>query len=177
LATQEMTVTDARIAPTQTLNNGTITWAASNDDGATWHTATACSDNAAQYCATFNNTVGSKIHWQATLCSSSDHSQSPTITSTSVSFTYVTATNHFRAGPIAKDNLVYIGAFREPGNAGHFYALRDDTGATVWDAATLLTSATTRKIYTASVANALQTFASARPGDAAFPTTLLVPAA
>lgn len=174
LATQEMTVTDARIAPTQTLNNGTITWAASNDDGLTWHNATACSDNAAQYCATFNNTVGSKIHWQATLCSSSDHTQTPTITSTAVSFTYVTATNHFRAGPIAKDNLVYIGAFRQPGDAGHFFALRDDNGATVWDAASLLTTATSRKIYTVSASNVRQTFASSSTGYANFRNTLLV---
>ena len=53
--------------------------------------------------------------------------QTPTITGVGdVSYTYVTATNHFRAGPIAKDGLVYVGAFREPGNAGHFFAISDD---------------------------------------------------
>src|SRR5262249_25749143 len=149
-----MTVTDVRISPTPAsvpASQGSITWEASNDDGVSWHPATVCPDDPNSFCSVFGSTVGDQIKWRATLCSNTTgapHTKTPEISSISLAFTYVTATNHFRAGPIGGDGLVYVGAFREPGDSGHVFAIDDQSGSLVWDAAPLLDGNGARTIYT-----------------------------
>jgi hypothetical protein len=180
LASTEMTVTSVRIAPTPaTPTYGTVTWEASNDDGASWHPALACADDPTKYCAALTTTNGSKIRWRATLCSNTNapaNTKTPTISSVSTSYTYVTATNHFRAGPIARDGLIYVGAFRMPGNVGHVYAMSDESGTTQWDASTKLDAqaASARKIYTADANNNRLDFSTANASSTALQSTLLV---
>ncbi len=180
LASSEMTVTSVRIAPTPaTPTYGTVTWEASNDDGVSWHPALACVDDPTKYCAALTTTNGSKIRWRATLCSNTNapaNTHTPTISGVTTSYTYVTATNHFRAGPIAKDGLIYVGAFRMPGNSGHFFAMSDETGGTVWDAATKLdqAAASSRHIYTVDANNNRLDFSTANASSTALQSTLLV---
>ncbi len=143
LATEDMTVTSVRPIPTGSPasgSNGTIAWQASIDGGVTWVNAPACSDNAPRQflCATFSTEVGNQISWRATMCSNSAHTLTPIITGVQTSFTYVVAGNHYRSGPIAGGGLIYVGAFREPGDAGHVFAMSDQNGSTIWDAATVL---------------------------------------
>ena len=185
LATQDMTVTDVRITPTPTTTDpslGTITWDASNDGGTSWHPATACADNANQLCSTFGTTVGKQIRWRANLCSNTintPHTKTPVITSVATTYTYVTAQNHFRAGPIAQDGIVYVGAFREPGDWGHVYAMSDSTGTTQWDASDALdaTAATARHFYTVASDGTPLDFATSNTGDAKLRATLLASSA
>src|SRR5262249_26187840 len=180
LATTEMTVTSVRIAPTPaTPTYGTVTWEASNDDGVSWHPALACADDPTKYCAALTTPNGSKIRRRATMCSNPTapaNTHTPTISAVTTSYTYVTATNHFRAGPIAKDGLIYVGAFRMPGNTGHFYAMNDATGATVWDAGTKLdqTAAASRKVYTVDANNNRLDFTASNAPSPALQSTLLV---
>ncbi len=181
LATTEMTVTDVRIgsttgvSPTGT-SGTTVTWQASNNGGLTWINATACTDDSTKACATFGSTIGHQIRWRAKLCSNSSQSATPTISAVSTSYTYVTATNHFRAGPIAKDGIIYVGAFREPGDAGQVFAINDATGATMWNAATILdsTSSSARKIYTMASDNTRLDFSTSSSSSATFRSTLQV---
>src|SRR5262249_51657766 len=135
LATTESTVTSLRLAPSPSApspSDGTVTWEASNDDGVTWHPALPCSDDPTQYCVNFTTSAGSKVRWRATICSNTDgtftdHTRSPEIDSVTTEYTYVTATNHFGAGPIARDGVIYVGAYRMPGSAGHVYAIDDQS--------------------------------------------------
>ena len=182
LATTEMTITDVRIAPTPATipaSDGTVTWEASNDNGVTWHPATACPDDATQLCSVFGATVGNQIRWRATLCSNTTgtpHIRTPTITGVSLAYTYVTATNHFRAGPIAGDGVVYVGALREPGDSGHVFAIDDQTGLHIWDAAPLLDANSARNVYTVEADGRTRLDLSTSTSDpAALQAVLLAP--
>jgi type IV pilus assembly protein PilY1 len=175
LATQEMTVTEVRLDPTQTLNGGSIAWEASNDGGTTWHSMSPCADDAADYCVTFTNTVGNEIRWRANLCADATQTKTPLISGVGVSYSYVTADNHFRAGPIASDGLIYVGAFRSPGDAGRFYAVSDETGAVVWDASAILDGLGSRSIYTAAEDDTRLEFSTSSASDPLFQQTLLAP--
>ena len=185
LASKDMTITDVRISPTPAAtpaSDGTIGWEASNDGGNSWHPATACSDNPNQYCVTFGSTVGKQIRWRATMCSNTSgtaHTRTPTITGVSTTYTYVTAQNHFRAGPIAQDGIVYVGAFREPGDWGHVYAMSDALGTTLWDAASVLdaTATSARNIYTVASDGTPLAFSTAGTSDAKLRSTLLASSA
>lgn len=162
LANAEITVTDVRLAPTPATTastDGSVSWEASNDNGLTWHPATVCLDNHDQYCAVFGSTIGSQIRWRATLYSNTigtPHTHSPYISSVATTYTYVTAQNHFRAGPSAVAGMVYVGAFREPGNSGQFLAYSDETGQIAWNAADWLdaNTASARHVYTSGADNA-----------------------
>ncbi len=175
LAAQEMTATEVRLDPSSALNGGTITWEASNDNGTTWTAALACADDPSELCAGFPTTVGNQIRWRATMCSNATHTASPEISGVGVEFTYVTAENHFRAGPIARDGLIYVGAARQPGNEGHFFAMSDETGATLWDAGAKLdaTSASARNIYTMGEDGTRYDFSTSSSNSPGFRATIL----
>ncbi len=173
VATTESTVTEVRLTPTVVIPaNTSITWQASNDNGTNYVTAVAClSTTPPTYCATFGNTVGNQVRWRATLYSNNSQScaaapglLTPTISGVRTGFTYVTATNHFRAGPVAQDGLIYEGAARQPGGAGVFFALDDQslssTNPNSWEAGANLNAMTdsSRVIYTVSAGNALIPF-------------------
>ena len=151
----DITVSSVRVSPTpvgQSSALGTTTWETSNDGGTSWHPATACGDNPNQFCTAYQNAAGTSIRWRATLCSDSTHLNTPTISSVSTSYTSVTASNHYNAGPIARDGLIYAGAYSEPGDSGHIYSLTDScTGGscTAWDAGKILdnTPAASRNVF------------------------------
>ncbi len=187
LASTESTVTSVRMTPdppAQAANDGTVSFEASNDDGATWHVATPCPDDATKFCVNFTTSAGSKIRWRVTMCSNTSanstytaNTRSPVLYSITTDYTFVTAQNHFRAGPIAKDGLIYVGAFRMPGNAGHVFAVDDETGTTVWDAADKLdaTSPANRKVFTIAGDGTRLDFASGSASDPKMQATLLAP--
>lgn len=173
LASQEMTVTEVRLEPSQSLNGGTIGWEASNNNGSTWHTATPCADDPSDYCVAFTNAVGNQIRWRASICSNGTRTATPHIWGVNVSYTYVLADNHFRAGPVADDGMIYIGSFRQPGDAGHFYGISDETGATIWDAAIKLQTNGSRNLYTVTSTNVRKSFSTTSSTDPTFQATLL----
>jgi hypothetical protein len=181
LATTESTVTSIRLTPdppAQAASDGTISWEASNDNGATWHVANACPDDATKVCVNFTTSAGNQIRWRVTMCSNtSDHTRTPVLFGVTTDYTFVTAQNHFRAGPIAKDGLIYVGAFRMPGNAGHVFAVADETGQTVWDAADKLdaTSPSSRNVFTVADDGTRLDFNSSNASNAALQATLLAP--
>lgn len=131
----EMSVTQLRLNPTVTLNGGTITWEGTND-GSTWVPAVACDvDGVTMQCVNFTTTMGNSVRWRATLNAPAGAAATPIVTSLDVGFSYVKGENQFLAGPIARDGLIYVGASRQPGSVGAFFAIFDDaTGATAWEA-------------------------------------------
>jgi outer membrane protein assembly factor BamB len=175
LASIDMTVTEVRLDPTQVLNGGSIAWEASNDGGTTWHAMAPCADDPDEQCLAFASTVGNQIRWRANLCSNATHTQTPRITGVSVSFAYVTADNHFRAGPVAADGLIYVGAFRAPGDAGRFYAVSDETGAVAWEVSSILETLPARNLYTAAEDGTLLAFSTGNASDPKLQQALLAP--
>src|SRR5262249_11558613 len=185
LTNTESTVTSVRMTPDPPAtdpSNGTVSWEASNDDGQTWHVATPCPDNASQFCVNFTTSAGSKIRWRVTMCSNvggsfPDHTRTPTLFGVTTNYTFVTAQNHFRAGPIAKDGLIYVGAFRMPGNAGHVFAVDDQSGLTVWDAGDKLdaTNANQRHVFTVAADGTRLDFNDSQASSPAMQATLLAP--
>ncbi len=151
LGTSEATVTEVRLSPTQTLPAGTSVtyWASVNgsDASPTWVLAQDCGNG--QLCASFT-TIGTDIKWKAQLCSNGAQSVTPTIAGVKIDYSYVGVEKHFRAGPIARDGLIYLGAASMPGDRGWFFALNDQTGATVWEAGALLETNDSRKIFVAA---------------------------
>jgi hypothetical protein len=149
LAGREAVVTQIKLTPTPAAPTvGTWSFQGSND-GETWHDAIPCNDDPTKYCVDFTTTSGSNIQWKLTMCSNDALSQAPTLEAVTTEFTYVAAANHFRAGPIARDGIIYVGAFREPGNDGRFMAIEDETQQVLWEASTKLdaTAESARKIY------------------------------
>jgi hypothetical protein len=179
VADLEMTITTVRIDPTVALSphplGGTVTWEASVDNGVTWVSAIACADDASEYCATFSTSVGKEIRWRAHLCTDSTRTETPGITGVDIEYSYVTATNHYRAGPIAGDGIIYVGAFRTPGDSGKLFAIADETGSTIWEAGSLLLTQSDRNLYTVSATNQRLDFEVASKSDPVFRATLLAP--
>lgn len=181
LAEKDLTITDVRIAPTPSTpaaGDGTIGWDASNDGGRSWHAAPVCADDPGAYCASFGATAGKQVRWRATMCSNTTgapHTRTPVLERVTTTYTYVTAQNHFRAGPIAQDGIVYAGAFREPGDWGHVYAIEDRTGRTLWDASDVLdaTPASSRHIYTVAADGTPLVFAASNTANDKLQATLL----
>ena len=70
----------------------------------------------------------------------------------SVKFDYTPAKEHYRAGVIVSDGVSYVGAFRQPGERGHFYAINAGLNTKYWDFATKLDAMSdgARNIYTAT---------------------------
>ncbi|MFH0899913.1 MAG: PilC/PilY family type IV pilus protein, partial [Pseudomonadota bacterium] len=175
LASDEITVTEVRIDPSVLKpGNSTIAFEASNNGGQTWFPAPACGDDPSELCASVASTVGKAIRWRAQLCSTSDRVQTPSIDSVAVEFTYLRAETHFHAGPVAANGLIYAGGFREPGDAGRFFAIDDATMTQRWEASVILdaTDAGGRRIYTVSSSNVRQDFGASSANESAFRSTL-----
>ena len=133
LADDEMIVTAAKLTPTMDVPAGTtVTFYLTNVDPPNWQEATACGSD---YCVTFANTAGRLVRWKANMCSDSGHTRTPSIEGVQASFDYTPAEEHFRAGVVVDDGVAYVGAFRQPGDRGHFYALNANLDTTYWDAA------------------------------------------
>ncbi|MCE9575452.1 MAG: FG-GAP-like repeat-containing protein [Deltaproteobacteria bacterium] len=152
LASSEMVVTAARIHPTATLNGGTITYYLSNEEPPNWVVAGSCGDASGDLCATFPKPVGRSVRWKATMCSNSTHTASPTLTNITAKFDYTLAQEHYQAGVIISDGVAYVGAFRQPGNRGRFYAVNAALNTNYWDAGAKLDamSDSARNLYTAN---------------------------
>jgi type IV pilus assembly protein PilY1 len=180
----ELTITSARITPTATIPSGTsIKWEGSNDNGATWVNAVSCSvAPTTDYCVTFSTSVGSQVRWRATLysntsqsCAAAVGSTTPSLTAVGISYNYMVADSHYRSGPVAKDGLIYLGSFKEPGERGRFVAINDANTLTLaWDASTKLDAMadSSRNIYTASSTNALLSLTTANASNSTVQTTL-----
>lgn len=160
LASEEMVVTAARIAPRMTipfspLASGPqpVTFYMSNETPANWQLASPCPDDASAYCVSFSKPVGRDVRWKATMCSNSTRTLSPRIASVDLRFDYTVAEEHYRAGVVVDDGISYVGAFRQPGNRGHFYATNAGLSETYWDFATSLDSMSDarRNVFTSNV--------------------------
>lgn len=162
LAGEEMVITAARISPTLSMPAGTsITFYMSNESPENWVVASPCIDDANDYCVSFPKPVGQDVKWKATMCSNAARTLSPEISGMDVTFDYTEAEEHYRAGVVVDDGIAYVGAFRQPGDRGHFYALNAGLDQTYWDFADSLNTVSdaTRKVYTSNTAgNALVDF-------------------
>jgi hypothetical protein len=153
LAAAEMVVTGARLTPVQTLPTGTsVNYYLSNEEPPNWQLASPCTDNAAERCATFPRPVGRSVRWKAVMCSNATRNQTPTITTIGIKFDYTPAKEHYRAGVVVSDGVSYVGAFRQPGQRGHFYAINAGLSTKYWDFAAKLDAMadSDRKLYTAT---------------------------
>ncbi|MBI4510321.1 MAG: VCBS repeat-containing protein [Deltaproteobacteria bacterium] len=183
LRSEDMTITSIRLDPTFALTGGTVSWELSNDNGATWHAATPCADDTTKYCTTFGSAFGNEIRWRARMCANSMLTRSPSITKVGVSYTYVVAENHLRAGPVARDGLVYVGAFRQPGDSGRMYWIDDEAGGKLQQAGVDVEAAdrlddlspSSRKMYTVSSTGARVDFSRANISDRALQQAVLAP--
>ena len=153
LADSEMVVTAARLDPDVTLNGGSVTFWLTNEVPENWVEATDCGDGSGDLCATFPESSGRDVKWKATMCSSSNHTQTPVLTSIEATFDFTEATEHYRAGVVVNDGVSYLGAFRQPGDRGRFYAVNAGLDQTYWDAAAKLDamSDSARNLYTVHV--------------------------
>ena len=135
LADEEMVVTAARISPTMIVPAGTsVTFYMSNEDPADWQLASPCVNDATDYCVSFPRPVGRTVRWKATLCSNVTRTITPLITEVEINYDYTLAEEHFRGGVVVDDGVAYVGAFRQPGDRGHFYATNAGLTETYWDA-------------------------------------------
>jgi hypothetical protein len=154
LATTELVVTAARLRPTYDDGGGTVSFFVANDEPASWVLATPCPGNAAELCASFPRPAGRTVRWKAEACSNASHTRTPTISGMSATFDYTIAREHFRAGAVVSDGVVYLGGFQQPGDRGHLYAINAGLQHTYWDAGPLLdaTADAGRRLYTSNAA-------------------------
>ncbi len=154
LATKEMVVTAARIDPNLDLPAGTtVKFFMSNEEPANWQAASPCTDDPTQFCVSFPKPIGREVRWKAEMCSNpSNNTRTPTITGIEIKFDYTPAQEHYRSGVVVHDGVAYVGAFRQPGHRGHFYATNAGLTQTYWDAAVKLDAMpdSSRNIYTAT---------------------------
>ena len=153
LQDEEMVVTAARLSPTMVVPAGTsITFYMSNEDPADWQKANPCVDDATDYCVMFPHPVGRSVRWKATMCSNGTRTITPRISEIEIHYDYTLAEEHFRGGVVVDDGVAYVGAFKQPGDRGHFYATNAGLTEVYWDAGVKLDSMSDgdRKIYTAS---------------------------
>jgi hypothetical protein len=154
LSDEEMVVTAARISPTMVVPAGTsVTFYMSNEDPADWQMATQCVDDATDYCVSFPHPVGRSVRWKASMCANGTRTITPTITQIEVNYDYTLAEEHFRGGVVVDDGVAYVGAFRQPGDRGHFYAANAGLTEVYWDAGAKLDAAddTDREMFTSSI--------------------------
>ncbi len=172
----EMVVTAARIDPEISLPDGTsITFFMSNESPANWQEASPCVDDPTSFCVSFPKPVGRDVRWKAHMCSNSTRTISPEIKGINFRFDYTEAKEHYRAGVVVDDGIAYVGAFRQPGNRGHFYAINADLGETYWDFADSLNQIadSERKIFTSNAAGSgLIDFAESNAGSLELRATL-----
>ncbi len=152
LASSEMVVTAARIDPDFTLNGGTLQFFVSNENPPNWILATDCGDSSGDLCASFPKPVGREVRWKAVMCSNSAKTRTPELRRVDMTFDYTQALEHFRAGAIVNNGVVYLGGFRQPGDRGSLYAVNAALDTTYWDAADRIDAMadSSRHIYTAS---------------------------
>ena len=181
LESVELTVASVTLDPEYfTPTGGSVTFDVSNDGGSSWHAAQACPDDASKFCVAFSNSVGKEIKWRAKMCAPAPHySVSPKLTEMELSYTYVTAANHFRAGPIATEGVIYVGAFREPGKAGEFFALDDSASGTIpsvlWKASEKIAAQGARTMYTTTTSGNRLNFSTSNAGNPDLHLALQVP--
>jgi hypothetical protein len=152
---EEMVVTAARLSPTMVLPSGTsISFYMSNEDPADWQLANACVDDITDYCVQFPHPVGRTVRWKATMCANGTRTATPRISEIEIHYDYTLAEEHFRGGVVVDDGVAYVGAFRQPGDRGHFYATNAGLTEVYWDAGVKLDGMndSDRTIYTATVA-------------------------
>jgi len=135
------------------LSTSDVKFFMSNEEPANWQPASACVDDATEYCVSFPKPVGREVRWKAEMCSDSSHTVTPSISAMEIAFDYTEAQEHYRAGVVVDDGVAYVGAFRQPGNRGHFYALAAGLGQTYWDFADAIDAMadSDRNIYTSDV--------------------------
>jgi len=175
LSTTEMVVTAARLKPTYQLNGGSIQFFMSNEEPANWQPAVDCGDGSGDVCTTFAKPIGREVRWKATMCSNSYHTESPQLIGLDMSFDYTEAAEHYRAGVVVNDGVAYVGAFRQPGDRGHFYALNAGLTTTYWDTATKLDAVSdgSRQIYTADAKGSRRLdFSAANASDPTLQSTM-----
>ncbi|HEV7555765.1 MAG TPA: hypothetical protein VGO00_09940, partial [Kofleriaceae bacterium] len=175
LGTAESVITAARITPTMVLNGGTVTFYMTNESPANWVQASLCAGSTTDYCATFPKATGRSVQWKATMCSNSSHTTTPTITNVSMKFDYTTATEHYKGGLVVNDGVAYVGAFRQPGDRGKFYAVNAGLSSVYWDAGAKLDAAadSARHVYTAlSILPTRYDFTAASASSTLFQTLL-----
>ena len=175
LVDEEMVVTAARISPTVELNGGTIDFFMSNEEPANWQPAVDCGDGTGDLCTTFAKPVGREVRWKATMCANGFQTATPTISDLDMTFDYTKAREHYRAGVVVNDGVAYVGAFRQPGERGHFYATNAALTQVYWDAALKLDAMSdgARAIYTSDSAGASPiVFTAANASDPTLQTTL-----
>lgn len=154
LEDEEMVVTGARLTPDVDTPFGTsVTFFMSNEEPANWFEASPCVDDSSAYCVAFPRPVGRAVRWKAEMCSNGFRTRTPTISGVEIGFDYTVSKEHYRAGVVVSDGVAYVGAFRQPGARGHFYATNAGLTETYWDLATKLdaTSDSDRSIYTATI--------------------------
>jgi len=179
LLTAEMVVTAARITPTMTLNGGTMTFYMSNEDPANWVQASLCPQSTTDYCAAFPKAVGRSVRWKAIMCSNSTHTGTPKLTGMAAKFDYTIAKEHYRSGVVISDGVGYVGAFKQPGDRGRFYAINAGLTTVLWDGAAKLDALadSSRNIYTAinTVPETRFDFTTANASDTLLQTLLTTP--
>ena len=172
----DMVVTSARLSPDMYLPSGTsVTFYMSNETPVNWQEASACTDDPNDYCVAFPQPVGRDVRWKAVMCSNSTRTTTPTISGVEIKYDFTPAKEHYRAGVIVSDGVAYVGAFRQPGNRGHFYAINAGLSGIYWDAGAKLDAMadSDRNIYTATTAgNERLSFTTANSGDTRLHGTL-----
>lgn len=180
----ELTVNGACITPTATVPANTeIRYYITNESPANYQLA--CTQRSTgftpalvsgQCCVTFANITGRTITWEARLDSNlgdgagvctSAGTESPTLRSVTANYTYTQPAQHYQAGVIQSDGVVYVGSFTQPGNRGHMYALAAGPGTPYFDAGAKLDAQGTRYVYTSNLVGSSPTridFSPASPG-------------
>ncbi len=174
LEDEEMVVTGARLTPVVDLPSGTsVTFFMSNEEPANWYEAAPCIDDASSYCVSFPKPVGRTVRWKAEICSNQWKTSTPTIRSVEIGFDYTVAKEHFRAGVVVDDGVVYVGSFEQPGGNGHFYALNAGLTETYWDFSTTYNALQFSKTFSSDVSGkALIEFDVSNAGDPLVQETL-----
>ncbi len=139
---KEIVVTSARMSIDADITGGTVTMYASNEpptgdpnnSPTNWIAASPCADNPLDYCVAFPAQAQSSVRWKAELCRGDDALSTPSLSSVTVRYDYTTASEHFRAGIVVSDGVVYAGGFRQPGNRGKLFALNTALNQTYWEA-------------------------------------------
>jgi hypothetical protein len=176
----EMVVTAARITPTMTLSLGTVTFYMSNEEPPNWVQASLCAGSLTDYCAAFPKAVGRSVRWKAVMCSGASHTATPKLTAMSAKFDYTVAKEHYRSGIVVSDGIGYVGAFKQPGDRGRFYAINAGLTSVLWDAGAKLDALadTSRNIYTAITTTTPETrydFKTSNAGVTALQSLLTTP--
>ncbi len=177
LEDSEMVVTAARISPQVSLNgNGSVTFYLSNEEPPNWVQATNCGDATGDLCATFPKSSGREVRWKAVMCSGNNKTTSPTISGITAKFQYTEADEHYRAGTVVNDGIAYLGAFRQPGDRGRFYAINAGLSQTYWEGSAKLDNDMTdaqRNLFTAHKdTNERLVFSTSNAGDVGLQATL-----